>query len=75
MVSTASPYKFSGTVLKAISGREFDDEFEACDELERMTGVLMPEKLKELRTLPERHLSVCDKEDMEKKVYEFLHVK
>ena len=75
VVSTASPYKFSGTVLKAISGREFDDEFEACDELERMTGVLMPEKLKELRTLPERHLSICDKEDMEKKVYEFLHVK
>lgn len=45
ILSTASPYKFSTSVLKAL-GEEENDEFKAVDKLEKITGAPVPDGLK-----------------------------
>lgn len=73
IASTASPFKFSGSVLDAISGSGKDrDEFEIVDELSRLSGVAVPAAVEEIRTAPVRHTRECDPADMEKQVAEIL---
>ncbi len=67
LVATASPYKFSGDVLYALGGREAIaglDPFQCADELERRTGVPVPEAIRALRALPERHTARCARDGM-----------
>ena len=67
LVATASPYKFSGDVLYALGGREAIaglDPFQCADELERRTGVPVPDAIRALRTLPERHTARCARDGM-----------
>lgn len=67
LVATASPYKFSGDVLYALGGREAIaglDPFQCAEELSRRTGVPVPEAIRALRDLPERHSARCDKDAM-----------
>lgn len=67
LVATASPYKFSGDVLYALGGREAIaglDPFQCAEELSRRTGVPVPEAIRALRDLPERHSARCEKEAM-----------
>lgn len=60
VVSTASPYKFSGEVLKAIDdGKTFDDEFQCTARLQELSGLPMPKALSELPSLPILHDAVC----------------
>ncbi len=72
--STASPYKFSASVLKAVSGENItgDDEFEMVDELNRVTGVDIPKPLVSLKNKQVRFSDVCDKEDMSRMVFKLL---
>lgn len=52
VLSTASPYKFSNTVLKAIAkGKLSTDEFENMTNLNKLTHVDIPINLKNLKTL------------------------
>ena len=67
LVATASPYKFSGDVLYALGGREAIaglDPFQCADELERRTGAPVPDAIRALRTLPERHTARCARDGM-----------
>ena len=67
LVSTASPYKFSRDVLAGIAGPEAVggmDAFSCSEELERRSGVQMPEQVRNLQQLPIRHRAVCDAQDM-----------
>lgn len=67
LVATASPYKFSGDVLYALGGREAIaglDPFQCAEELSRRTGVPVPEAIRALRDLPERHSARCEKDAM-----------
>ena len=53
VLSTASPYKFSNTVLKAIDKDKLsNDEFENMAKLNKITNVDIPINLKNLQTLP-----------------------
>ena len=64
VASTASPYKFSSTVLRGLGQAPSQDEFE---NLERLAGILHeqpPERLRELRELPLRFDQVFSKERM-----------
>ena len=72
LVSTASPYKFAADVLNAVRNREngTDDAFSASEELERLTGIPMPEQVKRLKDLPVRHQAVCEKNQMGQAVLE-----
>ncbi len=66
VLSTASPFKFSKSVLKAISPSlsENIDEFEAIDRLEALTGNKCPSSLKGIKDAKVCHELVIDKSEM-----------
>lgn len=66
IASTASPYKFPRAVLKAISGENEPDDFEAAKRIEAVSGLKMPKQLSELSEKEPRFTSVCEREDMAK---------
>ncbi len=75
IASTASPYKFTRSVMNSID-TEYDkqSDFDLVDELNRLSGVKVPQAIEDIRTAPVRHNTVCDKEDMLKVVKDFLGV-
>jgi threonine synthase len=75
LASTASPFKFNRAVLEAIGRDTTDkDEFSLLHELSAITGHAVPEKLAELKSLPEIHQSVCEKQGMAKVILKFLGI-
>ena len=64
VLSTASPYKFPAAVLRAIGETAMGDEFDQLEQLHAVTGVAIPKNLAALRTKPELHTGVIDKETM-----------
>ena len=75
LASTASPFKFNHAVLEAL-GRDAShkDEFSLLQELGSLTGQPVPAKLAELKSLPELHRDVCEKQEMAKVLYQFLGI-
>lgn len=75
IASTASPYKFTRSVMNAIDS-EYDkqSDFELVDELNRLSGVRVPQAIEDIRTAPVRHNTVCETEDMLTEVKRFLGV-
>ena len=75
IASTASPYKFTRSVMNAIDS-EYDSksDFELVDELSKLSKVNVPQAIEDIRTAPVLHDTVCDKEDMLKVVKEFLGI-
>lgn len=75
VASTASPYKFAGSVMKAIdenyAGR---DEFELLKELEKTSGTEMPKAVKELLNAEILHKRECDADRMKETVREILGI-
>jgi threonine synthase len=53
--STASPYKFSGKVVKAIDGKGVRDEFRSIARLHDLTGLAIHRAVKDLRQKEIRH--------------------
>ena len=49
-------------------------DFELVDELNRLSGVKVPQAIEDIRTAPVRHNTVCDKEEMLDTVKKFLGV-
>ena len=75
IASTASPYKFSGSVLAAIAGaQELPDEFAVADRLSELSGTAVPQAVEEIRTAPVRHTLECDIEKMKDTVASILSV-
>ena len=64
VLSTASPYKFPAAVLAAIGGDQSGDEYAQMEHLSAITGLAIPKNLANLRTKPERHTDVIDKDQM-----------
>lgn len=73
IVSTASPYKFAGSVMSAIhpADREISD-FELIDKLSDISGTKIPQAIEEIRTAPILHNTVCKAEEMQKTVERIL---
>jgi len=63
VLSTASAYKFSNSVMNAI-GKEYDDEFDALEKLYKETGAKIPGSLVGIKEKPVVHKNVVKKEDM-----------
>ena len=75
IASTASPYKFTRSVMTAIdSSLESKGDFELVDELEKLSAIRIPKAVEEIRTAPVVHDTVCDKEEMEAVVKKFLEI-
>jgi len=73
IASTASPYKFSGSVLKAVdSSAKCENEFEIIEKLCKKTGLKVPASLAELSEKEIRFKKECAPAKMEQTVLEFL---
>ena len=71
IASTASPYKFSRSVMEAVLGKKEDaDEFALIDEMERISGVKIPQAIEEIRNAKILHNRQCKPEEMEETVKE-----
>ena len=75
IASTASPFKFTRSVMEAIDEKYAAmDDFALVDELSRLANVKVPNAIEEIRTAPVLHDRICDKEEMKAVVKEFLHM-
>lgn len=73
IASTASPYKFTESVVKAICGDvQAEGEFGLIDKLEQLSGVKIPQAIEEIRTAEIRHNTQCRPEEMKKTVKGYL---
>lgn len=75
IASTASPFKFTRSVMNAID-EKYDamGDFELADELSRIGNVKVPNAIEEIRTAEVRHKTVCEVAEMPSVVKRFLHV-
>ncbi len=73
ITSTASPYKFTRSVMTAVD-QAFDrqDDFALVDELNKISKVPVPAAIEEIRTAPELHKKTCAVNQMEQVVKDFL---
>lgn len=72
IASTASPFKFSGSVAKAIGLNECEDEFAYLTLLSEASGIPVPEGLSGLEKKPIKHNDVIDINEMANAVMECL---
>ncbi|MDO4453950.1 MAG: threonine synthase [Eubacteriales bacterium] len=73
IASTASPYKFTRSVMNAID-KKYDamSDFELVDELSKISKTAVPNAIEEIRTAPILHDTVVEKEEMKEAVLHFL---
>ena len=75
IASTASPYKFTRSVLTAIDpAYEAYGDFELADKLSELSGTKIPKAIEEIRTAPVIHDHVVDACDMPEIVKQFLEI-
>ena len=73
IASTASPFKFTPNVMKAIDDTiESEDAFYLTDKLSELTGLKIPRAVEEIRNAPIKHDRVIDISDMMGEVLDFL---
>lgn len=73
IASTASPFKFTRSVMTSIDKKYNDmEDFELVDELSRIGNVKVPKAIEEIRNADVRHNTVCEPEEMEKVIKDFL---
>ena len=73
IASTASPFKFTRSVMNAIDpAYDSRSDFELVDELSRIANVEVPKAIEEIRTAAVLHDSVCEKDEMKAVVEAFL---
>lgn len=77
IASTASPFKFTRSVMDAIDKAKYDKmtDFELVDELSRIANVAVPQAIEDIRTAPVLHDRVCDKTEMKAVVKDILGIK
>lgn len=73
IASTASPYKFTRSVMNALD-EKYDSmtDFELVDKLCEISKVDVPNAIEEIRTAPVLHNTVCDKTEMQQTVEKIL---
>ena len=75
IASTASPYKFTRSVMDAIDpAYDAEDDFELVDELNKVSKTAIPKAIEEIRTAPVLHDSVCETAGMEDEVKKILGI-
>lgn len=75
IASTASPYKFTRSVMNAIDNK-YDNmgDFELADKLSEISGTAVPKAIDEIKAAPVLHDHVCEKSDMKQVVMDFLGI-
>lgn len=73
IASTASPFKFTRSVVEGIGiATEGLDDFQLIDVLSEKSGLPVPEPIEGLKDRPVLHPGVCDRDVLAYKVLEFL---
>lgn len=73
IVSTASPYKFTGSVMGALDSKyEGVDDFSLLKQMENLLQEEMPKGIREIAERPIRHTTICEKQAMKDVVLGFL---
>ena len=73
IASTASPFKFTRSVMNAIDPKyDAMDDFALADALSQIANVEVPKAIQEIRTAPVVHDKQCDVDQMQNVVREFL---
>lgn len=76
IASTASPYKFTRSVMNAIDTKYDDKEdFELVDELSRLSNVPVPAAIEEIRNASILHNRICDVDAMKAEVKDILGIR
>ena len=75
IASTASPFKFTRSVMDAID-EKYDSmtDFELVDELSKIANVKVPQAIEDIRSAEVLHKTVCEVDEMPKVVKEFLKI-
>jgi len=75
IVSTASPFKFTKSVMESIDSRykKFND-FELIEKMSDLAQVPIPSGIRDIEKMPIRHKMVCKKEKMRAKIAEILNL-
>ncbi len=75
IASTASPFKFSKAVLRAVEGeKEYEDEFSTVKALEDVSSLTAPSQLSALKGKEVRFTKVTSKDNMAQVVFEMLGI-
>ena len=74
IASTASPYKFTKSVLRALGADVPEDEFEAIEKLNALTGVSVPAPIAALSGKKVRFGEIIDKTEIKSAVYSSLNI-
>ncbi len=73
IISTASPYKFGETVLKAIDPNlSYRDDFEMAERLQSLSKRNIPNAINDIRNAEILHKEVCDVPKMHESVKKIL---
>ena len=74
IASTASPYKFTRSVMEAIDADKYASygDFELIDELSQIANTVIPQAIEDIRTAPVLHDTVCDVDKMQVTVENIL---
>lgn len=74
--STASAYKFSASVYKALTGKNADDkdEFDLVKHLNELTGADIPAPIAGLKDKSVRFTEVCSRDEMAAMVFKLLNL-
>jgi len=74
IVATASPFKFTKSVMESIDSRykKFDD-FELIKKMSDLAQTPIPPGVRDIEKKPIRHKIVCEKEEMRAKITEILN--
>lgn len=73
IASTASPYKFGRSVMRAIDSKYSEmEDFALIDELSKVSNVEIPSAIEEIRNASVRHTRLCGKEEMTEMIEEIL---
>lgn len=77
IASTASPFKFTRSVMYAIDRKKYEtmDDFALADELGKISGVKIPNAIEEIREARVLHNTVCEPGEMEETVRKILKLK
>ncbi len=76
IASTASPYKFTRSVMNAIDHAKYHamGDFELVDELSMISGTAVPKAIEEIRNAEVRHQTVCEVNEMQDVVKRLLDI-
>ncbi len=76
IASTASPFKFTRSVMDAIDKETYNvlTDFELADELSKIAKIPVPQAIEEIRSAQVLHDTVCGPDEMEDTVKRFLKI-